>query len=199
MIEIVATIEGVSPLLMHAVERFLDPFDDLARDFRRLGKKRAKSDDEIRTLMDMEWDLGIRINAEGKPIIRGEQFEAAIFAAAARERQKKNAQPGVFVDDAVVIHDGPTAIEKLRSDKRFRDIRAVRVQQARILRTRPRFDTWSAAVSITVIPDIVNPDDVLRFLGNAGMAVGVGDYRPKFGRFRVVKATQSKKELANAG
>lgn len=68
------------------------------------------------------------------------------------------------------------------------DIRPVRVQNARILRARPRFDKWALEFKIINLdPGILQRDMVKRILIDAGNFYGLGDYRPEFGRFRVEK------------
>ena len=66
------------------------------------------------------------------------------------------------------------------------DSRPVRIGRARILRHRPWLPEWELSFRIRVIdPDEV-PGEVLQaVIVNAGQKVGIGDYRPRFGRFIV--------------
>jgi hypothetical protein len=53
---------------------------------------------------------------------------------------------------------------------------------------RPRFDEWQLDFEITLIQDERVSDSVLKeILEYAGWAVGIGAWRPKFGRFEVRK------------
>ncbi len=62
------------------------------------------------------------------------------------------------------------------------DTRPVRVQSARIMRARPLYPTWKLEFAMQVIDDAI-PFDVLNgILVRAGQAVGLGDYRPRYGR-----------------
>jgi len=68
------------------------------------------------------------------------------------------------------------------------DIRPVVVQRARILRARPRFDEWGLELKIINLdPAILKADVLKRILEDAGRWYGIGDYRPEFGLFKVVK------------
>ena len=57
---------------------------------------------------------------------------------------------------------------------------------ARIMRTRPIFNDWSAVIHLDFEDSILNESDVVDFATKAGAVVGVGDWRPRYGRFEVV-------------
>jgi len=68
------------------------------------------------------------------------------------------------------------------------DIRPVVVQRSRILRARPRFDEWALEFEIVnKDPTVIHRDTLKRILIDAGKYYGLGDYRPEFGLFDVVK------------
>lgn len=65
----------------------------------------------------------------------------------------------------------------------------VSVQRARVTRTRPAFRTgWEAEVELLVnLPHYVSPEVLNEVVGEAGRLIGVGDFRPTYGRFQVTK------------
>jgi hypothetical protein len=66
------------------------------------------------------------------------------------------------------------------------DQRPVVVQKSRIIRARPLINDWSATFTIQYDPQLVaEPLIILEILSDAGRRIGVGDYRPRFGRFSV--------------
>lgn len=69
----------------------------------------------------------------------------------------------------------------------YLDSRRVTVQRNGITRVRPAFLAgWKASVMLTVLtPEYISPELLLDVLGAAGRLVGVGDFRPSFGRFQV--------------
>lgn len=72
------------------------------------------------------------------------------------------------------------------TDKYEIDSRPVRIQKARILRRRPLLKEWSLEFEISVLDEDLLPKEVLNsILITAGQSVGIGDYRPRFGRFIV--------------
>ena len=54
------------------------------------------------------------------------------------------------------------------------------------MRTRPKFDEWAAEFDVEYETGLLNASEVKEILGTAGDQVGIGDWRPKFGLFRVV-------------
>lgn len=68
------------------------------------------------------------------------------------------------------------------------DSRPARVIRARIMRHRPHLRQWRLAFTVQLIDGDAVPARVLnRILARAGESVGIGDYRPRFGRFTVTK------------
>jgi hypothetical protein len=71
----------------------------------------------------------------------------------------------------------------------FEDARRVQVQRNGITRVRPAFRTgWKATFLLGVLlPEYIPQQDLREVISQAGRLVGVGDFRPTFGRFSVTK------------
>lgn len=71
----------------------------------------------------------------------------------------------------------------------YLDAQRVTVQRAGVTRIRPAFlSGWTAALSLTVLtPEYISPALLLDVLSMGGRLVGVGDFRPTYGRFAVTK------------
>jgi len=66
------------------------------------------------------------------------------------------------------------------------DARGAVVQRARIIRWRPKFNQWSLKFKITILDDDnISVPVVKEILEKAGSSKGIGDYRPRYGRFMV--------------
>jgi len=64
----------------------------------------------------------------------------------------------------------------------------VRIQRARIVRHRPWLKEWELSFRLDVLDEGFLPLDVLNgILVRAGQTVGLGDWRPRYGRFTVTK------------
>lgn len=57
---------------------------------------------------------------------------------------------------------------------------------SRITRTRPIFTDWSTEVEGAFDPNVLDRKDVENFAQIAGAYIGVGDWRPRYGRFEAV-------------
>lgn len=76
-----------------------------------------------------------------------------------------------------------------KADWDYLDARRVTVQRSAITRVRPAFLTgWTATFVLTVLtPEYIPPALLLDVLVQAGKLVGMGDFRPTFGRFQITK------------
>ncbi|MDI9261290.1 hypothetical protein [Alicyclobacillus sendaiensis] len=71
----------------------------------------------------------------------------------------------------------------------FLDRRRVLIQRAGVTRVRPALlPGWEVEFQIeTLLPEYISPELLYDLLAQAGRLVGIGDYRPMFGRFQVVE------------
>jgi hypothetical protein len=53
------------------------------------------------------------------------------------------------------------------------------------MRYRPIFRRWSLSATIAINEEVVNVNEVKKAVTDAGALIGLGDYRPRFGRFNV--------------
>lgn len=69
----------------------------------------------------------------------------------------------------------------------FLDRRRVLIQRNAITRERPGLKPgWKATIDLMVLtPEYVSLDTLADVITNAGRLIGVGDFRPTFGRFRI--------------
>lgn len=67
------------------------------------------------------------------------------------------------------------------------DRRPVVIQRSRIVRERPRLDAWSLEFEIEIIDEQLPVDVIHKILEYAGQRVGIGDFRPRYGRFMVTE------------
>ena len=65
-----------------------------------------------------------------------------------------------------------------------------------IMRTRPQFIKWEANLVIDYLPHLLNQQDVFGFLVTAGEQIGIGDWRPRFGRFSAQPVVTPERQAA---
>lgn len=81
----------------------------------------------------------------------------------------------------------PQAEVKYKSDWDYEHKARVQVQRNGVTRTRPAFKVgWTAEIHFLInLPEYISPADFHEVLNQAGRLVGVGDFRPSYGRFLV--------------
>lgn len=121
--------------------------------------------------------------------IPGEYFRQSIILAAKYRqdpRSPRKSAMDLYKAGVVTL----TEIADLgQADWDYLDSRRVVVQRNAITRVRPAlFAGWKATVRFAVLlPEYIPPQMLLEVLQQAGRLVGVGDNRPTYGRFNVVK------------
>lgn len=181
---IVFRLTGVAPLLMHNIQ-LANPTNQWARSMKEITGKRGKTDDDYERIAEFEWMGGVYVDSMARPCIPGEIIESGLVAAAKKFKMGQRFLGGVMSDGNWTLeYDGPKNAEKLWLDyPQFKDVRAVRVGNARVMRTRPIFRDWAATVEVKYDPENVNRDSVVRAMQTLG-TLGIMDFRPKFGRFQ---------------
>ena len=177
-------IIGACPILFHN-GRLADPLDPHSLRIAAIAAKRKKTQADHLALAELEFLGGLYLSG-GRPCLPGEMVESALVRGAALERRGPKARAGLVVpDDPPLLYDGPDDPRELWAREEFRLRVGVRVSTSRIMRTRPMFRVWAAELRIDYLPGLLDPKDVASFLRAAGEQVGLGDWRPRFGRFRV--------------
>ena len=177
-------IVGTAPFLMHN-GNLADPLDPHAKKMASISSKRRKTEADHARLAKLEFRGSLYLR-DGKPCIPAEMIEAAIVRGAAQNRRGLKARAGIVVTENIPLdYNGPTDPNALWENEAFQLRCPVRVGAIRIMRTRPMFKEWSAKLEVEFLPNLLNPQDVQQFLTIAGEQIGIGDWRPRFGRFRV--------------
>lgn len=187
MIETVTVqVHGVAPLLMHNGQT-ADPLNKWAKAMKEVSSVRKKTEEHYAELSRLEWHAGLYVNEEEKLVLTCDLLDACLVEGAKKSKLGKSFKAAVWVDADAILDIG-VSYEKasdLWHDPKFRDCRNVRVNTSRVVRTRPIFRKWSAAVAVNFDSMLVKKSEVLKAIADAGAQVGVGDYRPRFGRFEV--------------
>ena len=115
--------------------------------------------------------------------------------AAAKSKEGKLVQAGLFVtDEALLVYDGPKDPEALWKKGKNLDRSSCKVGQQRVIRSRPIFHDWELTFVVNVDPSILEPSRVTDFVHLAGRVCGLGDWRPRHGRFIVTDAQEGTDE-----
>lgn len=188
-------IEGIRPLLMHNGQ-LADPLNERTRALKRAVEKKSKmTDSDHEHARRCEW-LGGAYFAESVGFyLPSENIEAMIVAGAKKARKGKQALAAIMVDEEVVPLGLPQGCPSPRNYEAFMDDKSgrfelrvgVKVGQARVMRTRPKFPSgWTLEFDLCFDETVLNLADIIEAVQAAGQYVGIGDWRPKFGRFQLV-------------
>lgn len=182
---VMVRIVSLAPLLMHNV-RLSDPLNEFALALKKVSSVRKKELTHHQEMSEIEFKGGSYSDEGGHPIIPGEMLEATIVNGAKKNKLGKQSKSAILVDGAFKLeYEGPKTVEKLWEGGKHIDRRAVSVNNSKIMRTRPRFDKWALNFKLSYLPDQMKEDEVRTAVENAGRSAGIGDYRPKFGRFEI--------------
>jgi hypothetical protein len=153
--------------------------------------KRKKTDADYDEMSRLEWLAGL-YRSEDDLLIPDHVIESLMIAGAKKQKLGTQARCGLYFTQHAtldfqgkphVINDD-TLAEMFESGDFTHKVRA-KVGMARVMRTRPIFRHWVCMAEFQYDPDVLNRRDVEGIASAAGRFVGMGDWRPKHGRFEV--------------
>ncbi len=169
------TVEGAADILFHRWN--CESVDAKAKSAK--GSKAKKSDDI---------ESYVYRNDEGEICLPGEYLRMAIIGAA-KYRQDPRSPRKSAMD---LYKAGVVALTPLASlgskEWDYLDTRRVMIQRNGINRTRPAMKAgWSATFELMVnLPEYIDRNSLRETIESAGRLIGLGDFRPTFGRFGIV-------------
>jgi hypothetical protein len=181
------TIRGTTPLMMHS-ERLANPFDPLTVELKALTKRRNKTQDDLLEIARVEW-LGGLYHDDTGIFVPGYNVLAALVGGGKMRKLGTAIKRGALVkeDKVPVEYTGAKKPDDLFKNKTFVDIRSVKVGTAKVARCRPIFKDWKLTFTVLYAEDTIQKTDLDLIVQDAGAMIGLGDYRPRFGRFEVVQ------------
>lgn len=164
-----------------------DPLNPYARAMKTISAKRKKTEADFKAMADLEFEAGLYLSASKDVIVPSRVIEAAICEGARKSKEGKLALSGVFADSDLVLNykGGIKTVSELKEDPEFRLAVPVRVGQSRVVRTRPLFRGWSGTFQISLNSEVANASQLRRWIEDTGAYLGLGDWRPRHGRFEV--------------
>ncbi len=168
------TIEGVADLLFHRWNN--EAVEEKAKAAK--GSTAKKTDDV---------ESYVYRTPGGNIALPGEYLrQATIHAAKFRQDPRSPRKSAMDLFKAAIV--SLTVAADLGSETwDYLDRRRVVVQRAAVTRTRPAMLTgWRATFQLMCnLPEYIPPQVLNEVIANAGRLVGVGDFRPTYGRFVV--------------
>lgn len=180
------TIKGTTAMMMHS-ERLANPFDPLTKEIKAISGTRRRTEDQLHEMARLEWLGGLYYNEHDGIHLPGYNVLACIVGGGKIHKLgtavKRSA---LVVEDAIRVEfDGPKTPEKLFANAKFVDMRSVKIGTSKVMRCRPVFPEWQLTFRVAYDENSIQRADLDRCVETAGQMVGLGDYRPRFGRFEV--------------
>lgn len=128
-------------------------------------------------------------NTRNEICIPGEYFRMSIIHAAKFLQDPRSPRKSAMD----LFKAGIATLDELCSlgstDWDYLDRRRVMIQRNGVTRMRPAFNVgWEAEFRLQILlPEYISPELMNETVQKAGRLIGVGDFRPTFGRFQVVK------------
>ncbi|GAI97946.1 unnamed protein product [marine sediment metagenome] len=164
-------ITGIAPLLHH---RFT------GEKTRGTGKEYVPAEEAKKALY---------LNKEDIPYLPANHLEGCMINAAKNFKFKGRKTYMDFFKAAILVEPREIPFKKPENPLEYViDEQPVVINRARVLAWRPRWDEWQFEFKIICLqPDRISDKTLKDILEYGGMFVGIGDFRPKFGRFEFTK------------
>lgn len=172
----VITIEGAADFLFHR-------WNAEAVDTKAAAAKnsKAKKTDDVESYVYRTLD--------GALAIPGEYFRGSIINAAKfRQDPRSPRKSAMDLFKAAIVITSPLASLGVK-DWDYLDKRRVMVQRQGINRVRPAMRAgWKVTFDLMVVlPEYIDKNSLRETIESAGRLIGLGDFRPTFGRFGIIK------------
>lgn len=169
------TIEGTADLLFHRWN--VEAVDAKSKAAKGSAEKKT---DNIESY--------VYRNDTGEICIPGEYLRGSIIMAAKfRQDPRSPRKSAMDLFKAGIV--SLTTLAGVGSDKwDYEDKHRVIIQRSAVTRVRPALRAgWQVTFELLVtLPEYISPQILNEVIGSAGRLVGIGDFRPTYGRFQIV-------------
>lgn len=190
--EFTITLIGNYPYIMHS-DRMVDALDPITKAHKKLtSKKTGKTEADAEEISRLEFVGALYLDAEFGPYLPGDNIQRCLLDASKMNRLGTKLERGVFIDSDVnpLAYTGPRDQDGLWADPTFRFRKSVKQgtskQSPRLMKTRPIFRQWRCQAHGLLDETQLNFEELVMVAENAGTFIGLGDWRPRFGRFTAI-------------
>lgn len=183
------TIHGTSPLLMHN-DRLANPFDDYTKALKAVSSKRKKTEDDLFEMSRLEFLGGLYYSESAGIHVPGVNVFAMLKAAGKLRKMGAAINRAVLVQEDEIelkFPDAGATPDQLQAMRKYVDMRTIKngPTSGRVVRTRPIFRDWGLQFTVLYDERAIQRDDLEHAVADGGSMIGLGDYRPRFGRFEL--------------
>lgn len=167
---------GVSPMLFHAWNN-----EAVEGKANAVKGSKAKKQDDVESY--------VYRNEKGEICLPGEYLRGAIVHAAKFKQDPRSPRKSAMDLFKAAIITMTNLASLGTKDWDYLDKRRVVIQRNAVTRSRPAFkEGWKVTIRLMCnLPEYISPSMLNEVINQAGKLVGVGDFRPSFGRFQIVE------------
>lgn len=191
-------VVGIGPLIMHNIQ-LANPLSKYTRALKKLTGKRQKTEADHLDIARLEWEGGLYVQ-DGEAVMPGVNIYACLLLGGKKSKRGVKMKSGTNIseDFCPLTYHGPkikitnnngeipiAELDKFYPHYNYQTM--VVVEKTRVLRTRPIFHKWSFQCTVDFDDNVIEEDEIIKVAEDAGLLVGLGDWRPRFGRFMVEK------------
>jgi len=197
------SLEGTRPLIL-SNPCTVDPLGPHAAAIKYYtGLKKNRNEHALRRLhwlfsgywhQDGEFAYGPSLDGESTftgfatPYLPAQNLQRCIRDGAVAWKLGKDTKRAILVEgDAVIKYDGPSDATRMYEDTRFVSVAPT---GRGTMAVRVRIPHWLADYHLLVNDEIIDPQTLAKILDRAGIAEGLGTWRPMHGRFQVTTLTE---------
>jgi hypothetical protein len=178
-------IEGNKPMLFHNAASLADPISDIKLAMNAITKKRAKDRTEQDTweLRRLEFVGGLYLDDEGQICMPDANIRAAIIAGAKKQRMGTSVASCISVSEVELKHPGPTDVDGLWADPKYRLVCPAVQQKNKVIRVRCKLPEWSCAFRVDFDSAVLDALGLKKSIEDCGRLIGLGDWHGLYGKF----------------
>ncbi len=179
------TLQGTAPLLMHS-SRLANPLDPATKALKKVTSKRGMTDDDHLEKFRLQFLGSLYIDEDAGPFVPGENIWRSLYDAAKKTKMGVKVKEGVFITTDVnplSYSGGPREADALWKNENYRFMSTVVIGRSRVPSCRPVFREWKVQADGILDPSILEPSDLESIADTAGTLIGLGDWRPRYGRY----------------
>lgn len=182
------TLTGVGPMLMHN-GRLANPLDPHTREMKALTAKRTKTDEDLINILQVEARGGCWETDDGFVGIPNAAIWRSVYDAAKAFKRGEDIKRAFSFDDVtqpLTIDGKHWSVSDWCASMDRIDYRPVKVMNRKVMRARPKFSAgWQSEHTFDLLTGVVDPRDLVPIFERAGSLVGLGDWRPTYGKFAI--------------
>lgn len=188
-IEFTITMDGTHPLLM-SNGQMADPLHPPARAIAEIRSKTRKTDADREEMLHLSFLGALYCDPDVGPYLPGDNIQSCLQEAALSQRgMKAKIERGVFISTDVnpLAFKGPRTPEELWEAEQFRFRKMAKTgtgrNAKRVPTMRPIFRQWRCAAHGVLDEGQLDFSELIQVATNAGLYIGLGSWKPRFGRF----------------